>query len=94
MVLATGLEGALKALVRVSPFPSPLDDPRSVLAVKGPLRRFVPWTAPGRSEGMTVYEGKRGGSGRVDGPKGNLSVIPELLAAAVGRCHPQGRSAA
>ena len=34
------------------------DDSRSVLAVKGPLRRFAPWTAPGRSEGMAVYEGK------------------------------------
>ena len=33
---------------------------RSVLAVKGTLRRFAPWTAPGRSEGMTVYEGKGG----------------------------------
>ena len=32
----------------------------SVLAVKGSLRRFAPWTAPGRSEGMTVYEGKGG----------------------------------
>ena len=42
------------------PFPSPLDDSRSVLAVKGSLRRFAPWTAPGRFEGMTVYEGKGG----------------------------------
>ena len=33
-------------------------DSRSVLAVKGSLRRFAPWTAPGRSEGMAVYEGK------------------------------------
>ena len=37
-----------------------LHDSRSVLAVKGPLRRFAPWTAPGRSEEMAVYEGKRG----------------------------------
>ena len=37
-----------------------LNDSRSVLAVKGPLRRFAPWTAPGRSEGMAIYEGKRG----------------------------------
>ena len=72
MVLATGLEGALKALVRVSPFPSPLDDPRSVLAVKGPLRRFVPWTAPGRSEGMTVYEGKGGVRAVWTGRKGTF----------------------
>ena len=42
------------------PFLSPLDDFRSVRAVKGSLRRFAPWTAAGRSEGMTVYEGKGG----------------------------------
>ncbi len=36
-------------------------DSRSVLAVKGPLCRFAPWTAPGRSEGRAaVYEGKGG----------------------------------
>ena len=34
-----------------SPFPLALDDPGSVLAVQGSLRRFAPWTAPGRSEG-------------------------------------------
>ena len=28
--------------------------------VKGTLRRFAPLTALGRSEGMTVYEGKGG----------------------------------
>ena len=33
------------------PFPLALDDSRSVLAVKGSLRRFAPWTAAGRSEG-------------------------------------------
>ena len=44
-----------------APFPLALDDPGSVLAVKGSLRRFAPWTASGRSEGMTVYEGKGGG---------------------------------
>ena len=38
--------------VAVPPFPLALYDPRSVLAVKGPLRRFAPWTAPGRSEGL------------------------------------------
>ena len=42
------------------PFPLALDDSGSVLAVKGSLRRFAPWTAPVRSEGMTVYEGKGG----------------------------------
>ena len=37
-----------------------MDDFASVLAVKGSLRRFAPLTAPGRCEGMTVYEGKGG----------------------------------
>ena len=32
------------------PFPLVAYDSRSVLAVKGPLRRFAPWTAPGRKE--------------------------------------------
>ena len=41
------------------PFPSP--DSRSVLAVKGPLRRFAPWTAPGRSGETRCSRGKRGG---------------------------------
>ena len=40
----------------------------SVLAVKGSLRRFAPWTAPGRSEGRRCSRGERRGSGRVDGP--------------------------
>ena len=35
-----------------------------VLAVKGSLRRFAPWTAPGRSERRAAYEEKKGGSGR------------------------------
>ena len=50
----------LQSLLQPPPFPLALDDPGSVLAVKGSLRRFAPWTAPGRSEGMTVYEGKGG----------------------------------
>ena len=33
------------------PFPLALDDSRSVLDVKGSLRRFTTWTAAGRSEG-------------------------------------------
>ena len=56
VVLYLGWRGWKKS----SPFPLALNDSRSVLAVKGPLRRFAPWTAPGRSEGMTVYEGKGG----------------------------------
>ena len=46
--------------LRPPPLPLALHRSRSVLAVKGTLRRFVPLTAPGRSEGMTVYEGKGG----------------------------------
>ena len=42
------------------PFPLALHCVGSVLAVKGSLRRFAPWTAPGRSEGMAAYEGKGG----------------------------------
>ena len=42
------------------PFPLALHRVGSVLAVKGSLRRFAPWTAAARSEGMTVYEGKGG----------------------------------
>ena len=60
IILLTPNEGLLGA-----------DDSRSVLAVKGSLRRFAPWTAAGRSEGMAVYEGK-GGAGRVAGPKGTF----------------------
>ena len=44
-----------------APFPLALDDPGSVLAVKGSLRRFAPWTAAGRSERHAAYEGKGGG---------------------------------
>ena len=33
------------------------DDSRSVLAVKGSLRRFAPWTAAGRSEGRRCLKG-------------------------------------
>ena len=75
-------KGVLTERVRC-PFPLVLHDSRSVLAVKGTLRRFAPWTAAGRSEGDGCLRGRGGGwpgwrvaSGRVGGPKGNLSVIP------------------
>ena len=77
-----------------APFPLALDDPGSVLAVKGPLRRFAPWTAPGRSEGMAVHEGKEGVRAVWTGRKGTFRAYQDSLAAAEGRCHPQGRSAA
>ena len=67
------------------------NDSRSVLAVKGPLRRFAPWTAPGRSEGMAVYEGK----GRWGfGPKGSFRPYQRLEPQRWGGVHPQGRSGA
>ena len=43
-----------------APFPLALYCVGSVLAVKGSLRRFAPWTAPGRSERRAAYEGKGG----------------------------------
>ena len=63
----------LQSLLQPPPFPLALDDPGSILAVKGPLRRFAPWTAPGRSERRAAYEGKGGGravgcGGRVASP--------------------------
>ena len=42
------------------PFPRP-DDCRSVLAVKGSLRRFAPWTAAGRSGRRGCLRGKGDG---------------------------------
>ena len=42
------------------PFPLALHCAESVLAVKGPLRRFAPLTAPVRSEKRAAYEGKGG----------------------------------
>ena len=59
---ADGLKSAqiTDFVYRSLPFPLALNDSRSALAVKGPLRRFVPWTAPGWSRGHTVYKEKRG----------------------------------
>ena len=42
------------------PFPLALHCVGLVLAVKGSLRRFAPWTAPGRSERRAAHEGKGG----------------------------------
>ena len=55
-------------------FPLVPHDPGSVLAVKGSLRRFAPWTAPGRSEGRRCSRGERGGL--VFRAERNLSAIP------------------
>ena len=45
----------------LDPFPSPLDDPRSVLAVKGPLRR-VPRPGPLRADPKRwLFTRKKGG---------------------------------
>ena len=51
---------SLREGLEQAPFPLALHRVGSVLAVKGTRRRFAPWTAPGRSEGMAVYEGKGG----------------------------------
>ena len=49
---------SLREGLEQTPFPLALYRVGSVLAVKGSLRRFAPWTAPGRSERRAVYEGK------------------------------------
>ena len=54
-----------------APFPLALYCVGSVLAVKGSLRRFAPWTAPGRSERRAAYEGK--GGDRAVGREGELA---------------------
>ena len=53
-----------------TPFPLALHRGGSVLAVKGSLRRFAPWTAAGRSERRAAYEGK--GGDRAVGREGEL----------------------
>ena len=51
---------SLREGLEQAPFPLALHRVGSVLAVKGSLRRFAPWTAPGRSERRAAYEGKGG----------------------------------
>ena len=75
--------------VFLNPLSLATDDSRSVLAVKGSLRRFAPWTAAGRSGETRCSRGERGG-GRVDGQKGNLSVIPAALSRSRGALSPVG----
>ena len=72
-----------------APFPLALHCVGSVLAVKGSLRRFAPWTAPGRSERRAAYEGK-GGVGPCGRAERNLSVIPGLLCRSRGALSPAG----
>ena len=59
-------------LPRLGGFPFPLVayDSGSVLAVKSPLRRFAPWTAPGRKEpfGPTNALSRSGGAESPAGP--------------------------
>ena len=52
---------SLREGLEKNPFPLALHRVGSVLAVKGSLRRFAPWTAPGRSERRAAHEGKKGG---------------------------------
>ena len=71
-------KGVLTERVRY-PFPLVLHDSRSVLAVKGTLRRFAPWTAPGRSGETRCSRGKRGDADQPtpesDGKIKNLRVF-------------------
>ena len=61
-----------------TPFPLALHCVGSVLAVKGSLRRFAPWTAPGRSERRAAYEGKGGGAGR-GARRGESRMIKDII---------------
>ena len=54
---------SLREGLEQTPFPLALHRVESVLAVKGSLRRFAPWTAAGRSERRAAYEGKGGERG-------------------------------
>ena len=58
-----------------SPFPLASHDSRSVLAVKGSLRRFAPWTAAGRSGETRCSRGKRGGGRAEREPFGHTSYL-------------------
>ena len=62
----------VESLLQPTPFPLALDDSRSVLAVKGSLRRFAPWTAAGRSGETRCSRGKRGGRVVWTGRKGTF----------------------
>ena len=62
---------SLREGLEQTPFPLALHRVGSVLAVKGSLRRFAPWTAPGRSERRAAYEGKGGG-----GPRAGRTLYP------------------
>ena len=61
----------VRSLLQPPPFSLALDDSGSVLAVKGSLRRFAPWTAAGRSERRAAHEGK--GGDRSVGREGELA---------------------
>ena len=69
-----------------APFPLALDDPGSVLAVKGSLRRFAPWTAPGRSERRAVHDGKGG-----VGPWGARASRERMIKGIIIHCGEAGR---
>ena len=77
--------GTARACARstATPFPLALHCVGSVLAVKGTLRRFAPWTAPGRSEeGLFTREKGGWGFGPCPGrkePFGHTSALTPCL---------------
>ena len=92
----TAFTEALKERTRER-VPRALDDPGSVLAVKGTLRRFAPWTAASRSGGRRYLRGKEGGWSWLSGCFGpcgraerNLSDIPDALGRSRGALSPAG----
>ena len=50
----------------------------SVIAVKGSLHHFAPWTAPVRSERRAAYEGKVGGGGGGGGGGGKPTTTMKM----------------
>ena len=65
-----------KSECRACPLSLSPNDRGSVLAVKGSLCRFAPWTAPGRPGGGRLYEGKGGVLAVRTGRKGTFRPYP------------------
>ena len=83
---------AVRQWVRI-PFPLVLNDCRSVLAVKGSLRRFAPWTAAGRSGRRGCLRGKRGGWAWLSGCFGSCERAEREPFGHTSRLEPQPRGA-
>ena len=68
---------SLREGLEQTPFPLALHRVESVLAVKGSLRRFAPWTAPVRSERRAAYEGDARAQGDPQRAAGTLATCSD-----------------